>query len=182
MDLAAICVALFRARGVVFKERGPVTTSQWSRGGEVRANLAVLSLWLFRTVRLLNLSLVIVERSHRVLKWWRPKNEISEIIGFVRIFWKNNVQELRTTCQKCMHFGANCLWDRSPVMLRKLHTSPYKIFWGSTQKYLSPAEPWLHVQDPPVEVCTVGSCNPFILFSMSSKCVRDHIIGRYNSI
>ena len=29
----------------------------------------------------------------RVLKCWRHKNEISEIMGFVRIFWKNNVQE-----------------------------------------------------------------------------------------
>ena len=26
-------------------------------------------------------------------KVWRHKNEISEIIGFVRIFWENNVQE-----------------------------------------------------------------------------------------
>ena len=25
--------------------------------------------------------------------WWRHKNEISEIMGFVRIFWKNTVQE-----------------------------------------------------------------------------------------
>ena len=30
---------------------------------------------------------------NRVLKWWRHKNEISGIMGFVRIFWKNNVQE-----------------------------------------------------------------------------------------
>ena len=30
---------------------------------------------------------------NRVLKWWRHKNEISEFLGFVRIFWKNNVQE-----------------------------------------------------------------------------------------
>ena len=30
---------------------------------------------------------------NRVLKWWRHKKEISEIMGFVRIFWKNNVQE-----------------------------------------------------------------------------------------
>ena len=30
---------------------------------------------------------------NRVLKWWRHKNEISEIMGFVRIFWRNNVQE-----------------------------------------------------------------------------------------
>ena len=31
--------------------------------------------------------------AHRVLKWWRHENEISEIKGFVGIFWKNNVQE-----------------------------------------------------------------------------------------
>ena len=30
---------------------------------------------------------------YRVLKWWRHKNEISEIMGFVRIFLKNNAQE-----------------------------------------------------------------------------------------
>ena len=30
---------------------------------------------------------------YRVLKWWRHKNKISEIIAFVRIFWKNNAQE-----------------------------------------------------------------------------------------
>ena len=30
---------------------------------------------------------------NKVLKWWRHKNEISEIMGFVRIFWKNDVQE-----------------------------------------------------------------------------------------
>ena len=55
-----------RARGAVFKVRGPVTTSfGLGRGvGWGRANFAVLSLWLFRTVRLLNLSWVIVERSH----------------------------------------------------------------------------------------------------------------------
>ena len=26
-------------------------------------------------------------------KEWRHKNEISEIMGFVRVFWKDNVQE-----------------------------------------------------------------------------------------
>ena len=30
---------------------------------------------------------------HRVLKWWHHKNQISEIVGFVRIFWNNSVQE-----------------------------------------------------------------------------------------
>ena len=34
-----------------------------------------------------------VIKQNRVLKWWRHKNEISETMGFVRIFWKNNVQE-----------------------------------------------------------------------------------------
>ena len=28
-----------------------------------------------------------------VLKWWHHNNEISEIMGFVRLFWKNNIQE-----------------------------------------------------------------------------------------
>ena len=28
-----------------------------------------------------------------LLKVWRHTNEISEIMGFVRIFWNNNVQE-----------------------------------------------------------------------------------------
>ena len=39
---------------------------------------------------------------------------------------------------------------------------------------------WMHMQDPPVEVCkswyyTVGSCNPFILSSLSStECLPRH--------
>ena len=43
---------IFRARGEVFKVRGPVTTSfeVGGGGGRVGANLAVLSLLLFRTV------------------------------------------------------------------------------------------------------------------------------------
>ena len=33
--------------------------------------------------------------ANRVLKkWWRHKIETSEIMGFVRMFWKNNVQEV----------------------------------------------------------------------------------------
>ena len=45
-----------RARAADFKVRAPVTTSfELGRGGG-EANLAVLSLWLFGTVRLLNLS------------------------------------------------------------------------------------------------------------------------------
>ena len=103
-----------------FGARWPPTL-RWGGG----ANLAVLSLLLFRTTRLLNLSWVIVERSH-----------------------------------------------------------VYKF--QAAEKYLSPAEPWLHMLGPPLEVWrswyyTVGSCNPFILSSMSLKWVRDHIINQYNS-
>ena len=49
-----------RAWGAVFKVQGPVTTyidvGGGGGGGGERANLAVLSLWLCRTIRLLNLS------------------------------------------------------------------------------------------------------------------------------
>ena len=49
--------------------------------GKTKRILVVVVKWRFRA---------------RVLystKVWRHKNEISEIMGFVRIFWKNNVQE-----------------------------------------------------------------------------------------
>ena len=36
---------------------------------------------------------LVSEDEHRVLKWWRHKDEISEMMGFVGIFWKDNVQE-----------------------------------------------------------------------------------------
>ena len=34
------------------------------------------------------------------------------------------------------HFGANCLWDRSPVILTKLHTNPSKFFLGRPKENL----------------------------------------------
>ena len=49
--------------------------------GKTKRILVVVVKWRFRA---------------RVLystKVWRHKNEISQIMGFVRIFWKNNVQE-----------------------------------------------------------------------------------------
>ena len=35
----------------------------------------------------------------------------------------------RDLLAKNENFGANCLQDRSPVMLRKFHTNPSKLFW-----------------------------------------------------
>ena len=77
---------------------------------------------------LINVKNINISSRYRVLKWWRHKNEISEIIGFVRIFWKNNVQ--RGLLFKNEHFGANFLW----VMLRKLHINPNKFFWVDPKK------------------------------------------------
>ena len=37
-------------------------------------------------------------KTNRALKWWHHNNEISEIMRFVRIFWKNNVQEALGHC------------------------------------------------------------------------------------
>ena len=59
--------------------RGPVEVGA---GGWVGANLAVLSLWLLRTVRLLNLSLVIVERSN-VYKFQAAEKYLSPVEPFV---------------------------------------------------------------------------------------------------
>ena len=44
--------------------RRPTLLKRWGGGGGGGANLAVLSFWLFRTFSLMNLSWVIVERSH----------------------------------------------------------------------------------------------------------------------
>ena len=59
---------------------------------------------------------------------WRVRrrtNRISEIMGFVRIFWKNSVHDPRGLLAKNEHFGANCHWDINPY-------KPFEIFWGST--------------------------------------------------
>ena len=47
-----------------------------------------------------------------------------EIIGFVRIFWKE--RHPRGLLAKNLRFGTNCLRDISPVMLWWLHTNPSK--------------------------------------------------------
>ena len=55
-------------------------------------------------------------------------------------FWNYGICQdiLKEQCPRGLlakneHFGANCLWDRSPVMLRKLHTNPSKFFLGQPQ-------------------------------------------------
>ena len=69
----------------------------------------------------------------RVLKWWRHKHEISEIMGFVRIFWKNHVQEahlpkMSISGQIVSEIVAQlCLENSIQTLLN---------FFGSTQKKL----------------------------------------------
>ena len=60
---------------------------------------------------------------------WHHKNEIFEIMGFLRIFWKNCVQEAYLA-KMCISGQIVSEIVRSPVMLRKLHTNPSKFFVG----------------------------------------------------
>ena len=71
---------------------------------------------------------------NRVLKWWRHKNEISENYGICQDILKEQCP--RGLLAKNEHFAANCLWDRSPVKLRKLHTNPSNLVLGRPQKNL----------------------------------------------
>ena len=53
--------------------------------------------------------------------------------------WDLSVYILKGQCPRGLfakneHFGANCLWDRSPVMLRRLHTHPFKLLLGRLKK------------------------------------------------
>ena len=55
--------------------------------------------------------------------------------------WDLSVYILKGQCPRGLfakneHFGANCLWDRSPVMLRRLHTHPFKLLLGRPKKKL----------------------------------------------
>ena len=65
---------------------------------------------------------------------WRHKNEISEIMGFVRIFWKNNAQEAYLPKMKKFHFYdviALVLYTTS-AQLKSLYFVYYIIY-----KYIS---------------------------------------------
>ena len=55
-------------------------------------------------------------------------------MGFVGIFLKEQCP--RGLLAKYGHFGANCLSDLSPVILRKLHANPSKFFLGKPKKNL----------------------------------------------
>ena len=67
------------------------------------------------------------------LKWWRHKNEISEIMGFARIFRKNNVQEaylpkMSTSGQIVSEIVAQlCLENSIQTLLNFLGVDPKKI-------------------------------------------------------
>ena len=68
---------------------------------------------------------------YRVLKWWRHKNEISEIMGFVRIFWKNNVQE---ACFPKMSIWGRIVSEIVAQLYSENSIQTLLIFLGSTQK------------------------------------------------
>ena len=65
---------------------------------------------------------IILHVANRVLKWWRHKNEISEIMGFVRIFWENNVQEA--------YLPKMSIWGQivSEMLAGYTQKTPYKPF------------------------------------------------------
>ena len=70
---------------------------------------------------------IVFQKSTKV---WRHKNEISEIIGFVRIFWENNVQE--AYLPKMSISGQ--IVSEIVVQLNSIQT--LLNFFGSTQKRL----------------------------------------------
>ena len=71
---------------------------------------------------------------YRVLKWWRHKSQISEIMGFVRIFWKNNVQEAYLP-KMSIQFRANCLWDVNRLYSEN-SIQTLLIFYRSTENFI----------------------------------------------
>ena len=61
---------------------------------------------------------------------WRHKNEISEIMGFVRIFWKDNVQEAYLPK---MSISGQIVSEMLAGYTRK---TPYKPFLSRPKKIL----------------------------------------------
>ena len=64
---------------------------------------------------------------------WRHKNEISEIMGFVRIFWKNNVQEAYLPK---MSISGQIVSEVVAQLCLENSTQTLLNFFGSTQKKL----------------------------------------------
>ena len=63
----------------------------------------------------------------RVLKWWHHKNEVSEIMGFVRIFWKNNVHEAYLPK---MSISGQIVSEMLAGYTRKTQYKPFYFFGG----------------------------------------------------
>ena len=78
---------------------------------------------------------------HAVLSKDGRKNRVLKCDVIKRNFWNYGICQdiLKEQCPRGLfakneHFWANCPWDRSPVMLRKLHTNPSKFFWVDPKK------------------------------------------------
>ena len=106
---------------------------------------------------------------------WRHKNEISEIMGFVRIFWKNNFQEadlpkMSISGQIVSEIVAHqlCLENCIQTLLNCFGSTPQKIrrvwieFWLPKRIFpltFSFPSPWWHLKLPIIRhifsrVCT----------------------------
>ena len=77
----------------------------------------------------------------RLPLYLRTKDRVLKCDVIKMNFWNYGICQdiLKEQCPRGLlakneHFGANCLWDRNPVMLRKLHTNPSKFFWVDPPK------------------------------------------------
>ena len=81
---------------------------------------------------------------------WRHKNEISEIMGFVRIFWKNNVQgaylpKMSISEQIVSEVIAQlCLENSIQTLLNFLGVDPPHVVSQQSVRWLKHGQPCLH--------------------------------------
>ena len=83
-------------------------------------------------------------------KVWRHKNEISEIMGFVRIFWKNNVQgaylpKMSISEQIVSEIVAQlCLENSIKTLLNFFGVGPPYVVSQQSVRWLKHGQPCLH--------------------------------------
>ena len=111
---------------------------------------------------------------HRVLKWWRHKNKISEIMRFVRIFWKNNVQEAHLP--KMSISGQLVSEIVAQLYLENSIQTLLIFFWVDLVSY------WLRIDEMkhttlPQPVCHYLTLNSITLFQICCLSLLDGIVA-----